>query len=124
MMGVFLAMSWSQALRLLRGMREKGLSPDRASYTTVMECCSKAGQWELELTLLQEMMNDGLTPDRYALNTAIGACAKGGQWRRSIALLDSIQVSQETCFTSLMHPLLSHCSFLALCMIGPQYREL
>lgn len=87
-------MACVQALRLLRDMRGKGINPDRASYTTVMECCSKAGQWELALTLLQEMMGDGLTPDRYAIHTAIGACAKGGQWRRAVALLDSIQVSQ------------------------------
>lgn len=91
---------WECALALLRRMREEGIDPDTATFSSVISACEAAGQWQRALGILQLNINDSQQSRKdgevvgysqlnlYCFNAAISACEKGGAWVEALDLYE------------------------------------
>lgn len=85
---------WECALSLLRRMKERGLSVDPQTYSSVISSCEAAGQWQRALGVLHSMLKSKQHPgasdysrlNLYCFNAAISACEKGGAWVEALEL--------------------------------------
>ena len=75
---------WTEALRLLKEMRQKGSFPNVFNYNCAINRCAKGNEWRHALDLLDEMRRCGLAPNEITYSSVINACAKGGEWQRAL----------------------------------------
>ena len=54
---------WTEALRLLKEMRQKGSPPNVFNYSCAINRCAKGGKWQCALDLLGEMQSRYLVPN-------------------------------------------------------------
>ena len=97
---------WTEALRLLNEMRQKGFPPNVFNYNCAINRCAKGGKWQCALDLLDEMRSRRLAPDEITYSSVINACAKGDEWRRALGLLEEMRtrglVPNEITYTSVI----------------------
>ena len=70
---------WTEALRLLKEMRQKGVPPNVFNYSCAINRCAKGGKWQCALDLLEEMRRCGLAPNENTYSSVINACANCGE---------------------------------------------
>lgn len=80
------------AIRLLREMPTKGVTPTRISYNAAISSCGRGGEWELAESLFGEMVRLGLSPDVISYNSLISAFGGAGQWERAVGCLREMLV--------------------------------
>ena len=80
------------AIRLLREMPTKGVTPTRISYNAAISSCGRGGEWELAESLFGEMVTLGLSPDVISYNSLISAFGGAGQWERAVGCLREMLV--------------------------------
>lgn len=76
-----------RAIRLLREMPTKGVTPTRISYNAAISACGRGGEWALAESLFEEMSRLGLSPDAISYNSLISALGGAGQWERAVGYL-------------------------------------
>jgi len=78
---------WRRALRLLREMKDNGISIDVAVYNEVLSAMAKDKKVEKALSLLVDMRDKNIAPDLASYNNCIGAC-KPDEWARALHILE------------------------------------
>ncbi|KAI0567031.1 hypothetical protein FGB62_5g515 [Gracilaria domingensis] len=79
---------YEYCFKLFNHMKEKGVLPDKITYSTMIRVFSKAGFLDRAFRLLGEMQDLGLAiSDMYAWTSLMDGCRKNGQWQRAVELL-------------------------------------
>ncbi|CAM9538862.1 unnamed protein product, partial [Sphacelaria rigidula] len=75
------------AIDAVRRMKRWGARPNKSSYHSLIDACSKAGKWELTLFYLKQMLHAGIPANTLAFGLTIHACARHGEWKTVLQLL-------------------------------------
>lgn len=71
--------SWQNALALLDEMKNRGIEPNKVSFSVAVTACGNAGRWQRALELLDEMRALGLRINTITYNSAITALSKASR---------------------------------------------
>eukprot|EP00178_Gracilaria_changii_P016467 TRINITY_DN4726_c0_g1_i1.p1 TRINITY_DN4726_c0_g1~~TRINITY_DN4726_c0_g1_i1.p1 ORF type:complete len:788 (+),score=91.43 TRINITY_DN4726_c0_g1_i1:3140-5503(+) len=75
--------------KLFQHMKERGIMPDRITYSTMIRVSSKSGLLDRAFRLLGEMQDLGLAmSDMHAWTSLMDGCRRCGQWQRAVELLE------------------------------------
>jgi len=81
---------YTEALQLLNGLKSCGLSPNRMTYSRVLNALGQSGEVYEAINLLEQMKSDSLNPSISDYNRVLGACAKAGDVNKAEMILSEV----------------------------------
>lgn len=85
----------SKALRVLKGLKRRGITADRRAYVLGLVACDRLGAWEVAAELLNEAEANGVPPSERMYMQALQTSAAADRWQESIALLARLRDSRD-----------------------------
>ncbi|XP_050879424.1 LOW QUALITY PROTEIN: pentatricopeptide repeat-containing protein At5g39980, chloroplastic [Lathyrus oleraceus] len=90
---VLRAKQWHFAHGLFDEMRQKGLSPDRYTYSTLITCFSKQGLFDSSFFWLQQMERDKISGDLVLYSNLIEFARKLCDYSKAISIFNTLKAS-------------------------------
>jgi len=83
--------SVKKAMKYLNEMREKNLTPDVFTYTSVIHVCNQAFDFPPISGIVRTMKQEAIEPNIVTFNALISANSRQGQWKEALSLLREIR---------------------------------
>ncbi|XP_078159957.1 protein LOW PHOTOSYNTHETIC EFFICIENCY 1, chloroplastic-like [Carex rostrata] len=79
---------WRWALKLLKKMHQKGLTPGTREWNAVLIACAKAGETDAAVKIFQVMVQEGEKPTVHSYGALLNALGKGKLYDEAIRVWD------------------------------------